>query len=295
MNAVVATQENLPAAAAPQQQQIRRLPETAAEADYALAQRKALAYSKSTLVPTVYQDNVANVLIAMEIAQRIGASDLMVMQNLYIVHGRPSWSATFLIATVNACGRFESMQFEVVGNDPAKDDYRVRAYAKHKITGETCRGAWITWAMVKAEGWSTKTGSKWKTMPEQMFIYRAATFWARAYAPEVAMGINTSDEVEDIQRANVVGSIQRSDIGSLESRLLGNDTAEPESVTAEPLPTADADGVMLTIAGIKARFESAANRDELDDAYDAVRMFESPDDRASLTAAYEARLVEIEQ
>lgn len=59
--------------------------------------------------------------------------------------------------------------------------------------------------------------------------------------------------------------------------------------------TAEPEAPVLTIAGIKARFESAANRDELDDAYDSVRMFESQDDRASLTAAYEARLAEIEQ
>ncbi|WP_313495390.1 hypothetical protein [Pseudoxanthomonas mexicana] len=284
MNAVVATQE-------PQQptQQMRRVPETAAEADYALQQRKAMAYSKSSLVPAAYQNNVPNVLIAMEIAARIGASDLMVMQNLYIVHGRPSWSATFLIATVNACGRFESMQFEVVGDDPTKDDYRVRAYAKHKSSGEVCRGAWITWAMVKGEGWNKKTGSKWLTMPEQMFMYRAATFWARAYAPEVAMGINTSDEVEDIQ-VNVVGAVRRAPLESLESRLLGN-----EQPQAELPPPADSDGVMLTVATVMERLQAAGDRDALDDAYELSRQLTvSDDDRKALFTAYEKRADELD-
>ena len=44
---------------------------------------------------------VANCVIAFDVATRIGASPLMVMQNLYIVYGRPSWSSKFLIATIN--------------------------------------------------------------------------------------------------------------------------------------------------------------------------------------------------
>lgn len=283
MNAVVATQETQ------QSQQLRRIPETAAEADYALMQRKAIAYSKSSLVPQAYQNNVPNVLIAMEIAGRIGASDLMVMQNLYIVHGRPSWSATFLIATVNACGRFESMQFEVIGDDPTKDDYRVRAFAKHKLSGEVCRGAWITWAMVKGEGWNKKTGSKWLTMPEQMFMYRAATFWARAYAPEVAMGINTSDEVEDIQRVNVESAVRRAPLGDLESRLMGQ-----EVTTALP-PPADENGEVLTVAGVLERLKAAADRDALDVVYDLSRQLEvSDEDRKAMFTAYETRADELD-
>ena len=37
-------------------------------------------------------------LIAQNMARRMGADLLMVMQNLYVVHGRPGWSAQFLIA-----------------------------------------------------------------------------------------------------------------------------------------------------------------------------------------------------
>ena len=56
---------------------------------------------------------VANCVIAFDVATRIGASPLMVMQNLYIVYGRPSWSSKFLIATINTCGRFEPLKFEL--------------------------------------------------------------------------------------------------------------------------------------------------------------------------------------
>jgi hypothetical protein len=51
--------------------------------------------------------------------------------------------------------------------------------------------------LAKAEGWSAKNGSKWKTMPEQMIMYRAAAFWGRVYAPEKMLGMHTGDELED--------------------------------------------------------------------------------------------------
>lgn len=53
------------------------------------------------------------------------------------------------------------------------------------------------WAMVDGEGWSKKAGSKWLTMPEQMFRYRAASFWARTYAPEISMGFPTQEDIMD--------------------------------------------------------------------------------------------------
>ena len=58
--------------------------------------------------------------------------------------------------------------------------------------------------MAKAEGWYTKNGSKWKTMPEQMLQYRAAAFWTRAYAPEIALGMHTAEEIHDTPEANQV-------------------------------------------------------------------------------------------
>jgi hypothetical protein len=165
------------------------------------AQREAKALASSDLVPTAYKGNIANTMLAMEVAHRVGASPLAVMQNLHIVQGRPSWSASFLIACVNSCGRFSPMRFEVRGGDDASaKTYAVRAIATDKESGKDCTGSWVTWAMVEAEGWSKKAGSKWLTMPEQMFMYRAAAFWSRVFAPEISLGMHTSDEVEDFKR-----------------------------------------------------------------------------------------------
>ena len=174
---------------------------------FELIQRVSKAFASSDLVPKQYQGNLANCMIAMDMAQRIGANPLMVMQNLYIVHGTPGWSSKFLVATINACGRYSSLRYEFKGK-PGAEDYGCRAWATEKSTGERLDGVWVTWKMVKAEGWSSKAGSKWLTMPDQMFIYRAAAFWQRAYAPELGMGLVTTEELGDVvdlrQNANGV-------------------------------------------------------------------------------------------
>lgn len=167
------------------------------------SQRVATMLSKSELVPKDYQGKVANCLIALELANRIGASPLMVMQNLYIVHGKPGWSSQFLIATLNACGRFSPLRYEENDNDGGS----CRAYAEDKHTGEKLFGAWVTMKMADAEGWIKKTGSKWQTMPQMMRRYRAAAFFTRQFAPEVSMGIATSDEVYDITATTVSSKV----------------------------------------------------------------------------------------
>jgi hypothetical protein len=172
---------------------------------FELIQRVSKAFSSSNLVPQQYQNNLPNCMIAMDMAQRIGANPLMVMQNLYIVHGTPGWSSKFLIATINACGRYSSLRYEWKG-EPGKEDYGCRAWAIEKETGERLDGIWVTWKMVNAEGWSAKNGSKWKTMPDQMFVYRAAAFWQRAYAPELGMGLQTTEELHDVIDARPDGN-----------------------------------------------------------------------------------------
>ena len=165
-------------------------------------QRVAIMLSKSALVPKDYQNNTANCMIALEMSNRIGASPLMVMQNLYIVHGRPAWSSQFLIATLNASGRFSAIKYEHSDANGGS----TRAYATDLKTGQVCYGAWVSMEMAAAEGWSGKNGSKWKTMPELMRNYRAAAFFTRQYAPEVSMGIMTAEEAVDIQTPQVLES-----------------------------------------------------------------------------------------
>ncbi len=200
---------------------------------FELVQRMAKAFASSTMVPKQYQGaaGIANCIIALNMAQRIGSDPLMTMQNLYVVHGTPAWSAQFLIATFNACGRFGAIDYEWEGK-PATDEWGCRAVSVEEKTGRKLVGALVTIALAKAEGWHGKAGSKWKTMPEQMLRYRAAAWMVRAYAPEIAMGLHCVDEVEDSHDGQAVNgnkvSIQR-----LEDLL--PDVVEPETdeATAE--------------------------------------------------------------
>ena len=159
--------------------------------------------SQSDLVPKDYQRKPANVLIALSMAERMKADPMMVMQNLYVIHGRPSWSSQFLISCLNSCGRFSSLQFEFSG-DINTDAWSCFAYATELKTNEVLKGPSVSIAMAKDEGWHGKNGSKWKTLPELMLTYRAAAFFIRTKAPEVSLGMRTKDESIDMGQANVI-------------------------------------------------------------------------------------------
>ncbi len=208
-----------------------------------LLQRRATALSKSGFVPKEYQNNIPNCIVALQLADRTGSDPLMLVQNLDVIHGRPSLRATFLIACVNQCGRFSALRYRWQGTEGA-DDRGCRAVAVDLKTGEECVGALITIAMAKAEGWYQKNGSKWKTMGEQMSMYRAAAFWSRAYAPEMALGMQTSDEVIDVYGETVPSlGITRGETKALEAELLGKPSpaastpaAETDPLTGEIIP-----------------------------------------------------------
>jgi hypothetical protein len=175
---------------------------------FQMMQRVAKALSMSTLVPKQYQQNIPNCIVALNMANRIGADPLMVMQNLYVVHGNPSWSSQFLIATFNSCGRFSSIRYQWVGTK-GNDDWGCYASAVELSSGEVLQGAVVTMELAKKEGWVDKSGSKWKTMPQQMLMYRSAAWFVRAYAPELAMGLHTVEESADIEETPKVVAFKR--------------------------------------------------------------------------------------
>jgi hypothetical protein len=228
-------------------QQSQPLSAFSSENAFVSVQRMAKALASSTLVPDSYRGeaNLGNCIIALELSQRIGASVMAVMQSMVPIHGKPTWSASFLIATVNSCGRFSPMRFRWVGKE-GTDEWGCRAFAVEREGNLELVGALVTIAMAKAEGWYGKSGSKWKTMPEQMLQYRAAAFWCRAYAPEIALGMHTSEEIHDTQVAQQV--VQPSVATTVTSSVVDvtpnppepkprKKKVEPEAIAvAEPVP-----------------------------------------------------------
>jgi hypothetical protein len=178
-------------------------------AAFEAAQRMAQCLCTSTMVPPEYrgQQGLANSLIALEIAGRMGLSPLVVMQNMTPIHGRPSWSSSFLIATVNASGRFSPLRFQF---DDEENPSWCYAEASDRATGETLKGEKVSVAMAKREGWWSRKDrngnetSKWQSMTGQMLRYRAASFWVRVYCPEMSLGLMSQEEVID---ASVQGAV----------------------------------------------------------------------------------------
>lgn len=196
---------------------------------FEVMQRMAQMYTTSTIVPETYRGNIGNCAIALDMAMRMKINPLMVMQNLYIVKGNPSWSSKFLIATINMSGKYTSLRYrkrnlgkvgKVLYNDTVWDasvrkntiqpkefdgtdidNIECVAYATEIATGEILESDPITIETAIKEGWYTKSGSKWVTMPNLMLTYRAAAFWQRMYCPEISMGFMTTEEAEDIEDA----------------------------------------------------------------------------------------------
>jgi hypothetical protein len=174
---------------------------------FELLQRVGKMFATCALVPDTYKDNLPSCCIAVMMANRMGADPLAVMQNLYVVHGRPAWSAKFLIASFNMAGGFTKLRYEWRGVE-GKPEYGCRAYCTEIATGDVLHGPWITWKMVKDEKWDAKNGSKWLTIPELMFMYRAGAWFVNTHCPEITMGFRTAEEEEDIiTEKDVTGSI----------------------------------------------------------------------------------------
>lgn len=158
--------------------------------------KMAQILSASTIVPKTFQGNIGNTMIAIDIAQRLHTNPLMIMQNVYVVYGMPSFSAKFLIACINASGLFATpLRYEFMG-EKGKDDWGCYAYAIDK-QGELLKGSTITIGIAKQKGWYQKDGSNWKVEPEQMLRYRAATRFQSAYCPEITCGLAVKEELED--------------------------------------------------------------------------------------------------
>jgi hypothetical protein len=161
------------------------------EKAFEFAQRVANVFAKSSMVPDHFKNNIGNCMIALNYAARIKADPFMVFQNMFVIHGKPGIEAKLVIALVNQSGRFEPLQFEY-------DDTGCTAFATEIKSGKTLKGPKITPEMVKAEGWLGKNGSKWQTLAPLMYRYRAATYFARVYCPEVLLGMQTKEELEDV-------------------------------------------------------------------------------------------------
>ena len=162
---------------------------------FSLARQMAQAMAVSTIVPPTFQKNEANCMVAISQAQKLGVDPFVVMNNMYMIQGKITWKSEFIIAMINASGKFDT---ELQYDEEEKDGKPYACTCFAFKGGRKISGIKVTMDMADKEGWTKKNGTKWATLPQLMLRYRAAVFFARFNAPELTSGLYTVEEGEDV-------------------------------------------------------------------------------------------------
>lgn len=179
----------------------------------------AQTLSKSEIIPQSYKGKPADCLIAIDIANRLGLSPAIVMQNSQIVRGNFTWRGSACKAMIDGCGRYQKTRYVYVGEE-GKDSYGCYLEAIDN-DGDIIKGVPVTIAMAKKEGWYNKDGSKWQSMCDLMLKYRAAAFFMRTECASIAMGFLTKEEVEDIYGKQTIDNQKASVVDMLDEEING--------------------------------------------------------------------------
>ena len=158
--------------------------------------RAANMLSQTSIIPATYQGEPQDCFVALEMATRMGVSPLVVMQNMYVVKGKPAWAGQACTMFINSCGKFTQVKHVYTG-EKGTDSRGCYVTATRISDGIQVNGVEVTIAMAKAEGWTANT--KWRNMPELMLAYRASAFFARVHCPEALMGVQLADEIYDTE------------------------------------------------------------------------------------------------
>ncbi|WP_063902245.1 hypothetical protein [Burkholderia ubonensis] len=111
------------------------------ERGFMLANRIAKAYASSDAVPAQFRTHnlkkvngeeiwventsaIGNCLVAIEVARAVRMSITAVMQNADMIEGKLRWSGKFVIAAINASGRFTPLRFQMVNRGRIKAAYK---------------------------------------------------------------------------------------------------------------------------------------------------------------------------
>lgn len=209
--------------------------------------RVAKAFSASRMVPPHFQGKPEDCMVALMMAQQLEVNPLLALQNLQVVNGRAGFSASFAIGLANQRGPFAGPI--TWSSEGQGDDLIVTARAVVRATGEEVLVP-VSMATAKAEGWVKNP--KYRSMPEQMLRYRAATWLIRLHCPEVLLGLATDDEIVTTQprHSQAVKPVQVVDqtsaapsgdiVEQLNQQILSKASAEPVEVRVEETTTPQA-------------------------------------------------------
>jgi len=179
------------------------------------AQRLANMFYQAQMWPT-HLKTVGDALIVLNLAERLRTDPVMLAQTIYIIHGKPGLEGKLVKALIDNSGKYKvPLRYKWVDGDDKEiakskvvnnhnNDYRGCVAFTIGADGQELEGPKVSWHTVHSEGWYNKKGSKWPNMAELMFIYRASSWFANTNCPEVKLGMQTTEELRDIDTLDLV-------------------------------------------------------------------------------------------
>lgn len=201
-------------------------------------------FAEASIIPDHYRGRKGDIFIAVQTAHRMNLDPMAVMQGTYVIHGKLGMTSAFAISLANTSGLLKSgicYHIEGVGND-----LRVTAKATLRSNDQE-----ITYSIgmkeANAEGWSSKNGSKYKTMPELMLRYRAATLLIRTHMPEVLNGMRMTEEIEDVHGSKMVNESKSANLLQTKNALDNfiDDEDDDLPIAATPVVEHDKNDLVL--------------------------------------------------
>jgi len=173
----------------------------------------AKALSAAGLLPDAFRQQPANVLLGMELAAALDLAPIVVINELAVIGGKPSFSAKFMRSLVRRAGHRLRESYA---------DGTARCVIVRADDPEWEHAA--TWDEAKARQHDYWGKGHWKKNPELMLKNRALSECVREACPEVLGGIAyTPDEVEDFAPAKATVRVEQVPPESAASTPVGVD------------------------------------------------------------------------
>lgn len=191
--------------------------------------RLAKAFSMSGMVPPHFQGKPEACLVAMLYAEQLGEHPMLLFQEMSVINGRPNTSSRFAISRANKSGLLQGpITWKSKGQGDALE---VTASASLRETGEVIT-ATVTMKEAAADGWTRN--SKYKSIPEQMLRWRAATRLINLYIPEVLFGLGVKEEVEQVTVRDTTAPVSSGSVVADLNRQISAVATETAAVSEEP-------------------------------------------------------------
>lgn len=149
----------------------------------------AQAVAQSDIIPTVYRGKPANVLVAVGYGAPLGLSPMQSLQDISVINGKPTASASFIASRVRMAGH----KLRIV-----KDEKLLSVTATIVRSDDPDYPISVT----RDRAWAQQMGligkDNYKMQPLTMLTWRAITAAAREACPEILYGVQyTADELQD--------------------------------------------------------------------------------------------------